>query len=162
MPNKFKMNKSKLSNFDNAALFALYSSLLGEMLTRGLVRTTNNPVADYGEYVACKELNLTRVDANSFKGYDATDSNGLQYQIKSRRNTARNKSCQLGVIRDLDKRPFDFLVAVIFNEDFSVQAIWKIPIEIIEDNSKYSKHQNGHILILRGRVLTNPKAERIF
>ena len=154
------MHKNELKKLNDEKLFSLYAALVEEFLKRGLVRTTNNPVADYGEYVVAKKLNLKLVD-NSFKGYDAVDSKKKRYQVKARRQTERNKSTQLGVIRNIDDKPFDFLIAVIFNSDFSVNAMWKFPILIIKKHARYSKHQNGHILTLRGGILQDSKAVKL-
>jgi len=151
---------SKLKALATDKLFVLYSELMEELLRRGFVRSTNNPVADYGEYVAAKKLKLKLV-GNSFKGHDAVDSKKKRYQIKARRQTGRNKSTQLGVIRNIDDKPFDFLIAVIFNPDFTVKAMWQFPISIIKKYARYSKHQNGHILTLRGDILKDSKLMRI-
>lgn len=150
----------KIKNFKDDQLFLLYASLMNELLDRELIRTTNNPVADYGEYVVTKKLNLELVK-NSQKGYDAVDSKKKRYQIKARRQTERNNSTQLGVIRNIKKKPFDFLVAVIFNSDFSVKAMWKMPIGIIEKYARFSEHQNGHILILRSGILKDSKSVQV-
>ena len=98
----------------------------------------------------------------SNKGYDAVDGKtGLKFQIKARRLTKYNTSRQLGVIRNLDQNPFDYLVAVIFNERFDPTEIWQIPREIIGLYSRFSKLQNGHILIMTGGILRDERAKRI-
>lgn len=158
-----KISRFLLINFkklDNSKLFSIYGELMKELLVRGLIRTTNNPVADYGEYVVAKKLRLKLAD-NSFKGYDAVDSKNKRYQVKARRQTERNQSTQLGVIRNIDDKPFDFLVAVIFNSDFTINAMWKFPISIIERHSRFNEHQNGHILTLRSGILEDSKSIRI-
>lgn len=149
-----------LKKYNKDKLFSLYASLMNELLDRKFIRTTNNPVGDYGEYVVVKKLKLKLVE-NSQKGYDAVDLKKKRYQIKARRHTERNHSTQLGVIRNIEKKLFDFLVAVIFNSDFSVKAMWKMPIGIIENYAKFSDHQNGHILTLRSGILEDSKSERI-
>jgi len=95
-------------------------------------------------------LDLSR---KSQAGYDAIGSNGLRYQIKGRRNTALNKSTQLGVIRNLSEKKFDFLIGVIFNSDYSVAYAALIPQNMIAELSHYSEHQNGNILHLRKKIL---------
>ena len=125
----------KLSGMNREELFSLYANLIEELLNRKYVCTSNNPVADYGEYVASKKLRAKLVN-NSQAGYDAVDSKKKRYQIKARRQTERNKSTQLGVIRNIDDKPFDFLVAVIFNSDFSINAMWKFPISIIKKHAR--------------------------
>jgi hypothetical protein len=135
----------------DTALLREYSAIMLELRTRKLVRSSNNVTSDYGEYVAAKKMKL-HLMKNSTQGYDAVDDKNVRYQIKSRRFTRSNNSKQFGVIRNIDARQFQFLVAVIFNEDFSRKNIWKIPIEIVKKHSKFSKHQNGHIFLLNSNV----------
>jgi hypothetical protein len=142
------------NNETDQQLLILYSDLMEELRIRSVIRSSNNPVADYAEKVAVESLNLIRANKEEL-GYDAIDPSNNRYQIKGRRTTKHNKSRQLGVIRNLNSRPFDFLVTVIFNEDFSVNEIWKIPFDFIEPNSRYSSHQNGHIFIANPDLLSS-------
>jgi len=142
-------------------LLGLYADIMEELRDRGLVRTSNNPVADYAEYLAAKKLGLNLLP-NSYKSADAIDEkNNKKYQIKSRRITGRNASRQLGVIRNLDKKGFDYLVAVFFDSRFNVLDMYKIPRNIIKKYARFSKHQNGYILIMRGFILEDKKLEII-
>jgi len=154
------MKKYKLTSLGEKSLLCLYSDLMEELRNRNVIRSSNNPVADYAEYIVSHKLGL-KLKTGSNKGYDAIDKKGLRYQIKSRRITTHNKSLQLGVIRNLIDKPFDFLIAIIFNNNFSINAIYKIPFKVIKKYSRFSKHQNGHILILRGEILKDPKVLRI-
>lgn len=67
-----KLCSRRVQTLDVEALLFLYSSLIEELIKRNVIKTTNNPVADYGEYVAAKNLKLELVK-NSQKGYDAVD-----------------------------------------------------------------------------------------
>lgn len=132
-----------------------------ELRQRKLIRSSNNPVADYAERLICEKFSLT-LEKGSNKGYDATDEKtGMKYQIKARRLTRHNTSRQLGVIRNLEQRLFDHLIAVVFNEDFSVRETWKIPHEKIKKYAKLSEHQHGHILVLTGAVLTDEAVSQL-
>jgi len=143
----------EVKNLNNEVLLQLYGKLMEELRQRKLVRSSNNPVSDYAEKIVCEKLKLSLAGKSS-KGYDAIDENtGIKYQIKARRLTSHNRSRQLGVIRNLDQNPFDYLIAVIFNESFEPIEIWQIPLETITKYARYSKHQNGHILVLTGNVL---------
>ncbi len=151
----------KLNELNAEELLQLYNELMEELRERKLVRSSNNPVSDYAEKIVSEMLHLT-LQKGSNKGYDAIDEKTkMRYQIKSRRFTKHNHSRQLGVIRNLDQHPFDCLIAVIFNENFEPKEIWQIPSEIISEHSKFSEHQNGHILILRGNILTAKEVKRI-
>lgn len=147
---------NKLKNMDEQRLLKLYSELMEELRDRELIRSSNNPVADYAEKIAVEYMGLTRVGKEE-RGYDAVDRNKRKYQIKGRRTTRHNGSRQLGVMRDLDQKLFDYLVAVIFDEDFSVNEIWKVPYRFVKENSRFSKHQNGHILFANTVLLSKGK-----
>lgn len=136
-----------------------YGRIMSQLRKDGILRSSNNPVADYAEYLVAKKLNLTLV-SNSNKSFDAIDQkNKIRYQIKSRRVTEFSNSRQLGVIRSLD---FDFLIAVIFKENFEVLEAYKIPRSIIRPPYvRFSKHQNGNILILRGKILKDKNIKKI-
>ena len=88
------------------ALLALYATILDELRDRGIVRSTNNPVGDYAEYLVATALGLRLAD-NATSGFDAIGPDDLLYQVKARRLTPRNPSRQLGFIRGLDapRRP---------------------------------------------------------
>jgi hypothetical protein len=74
---------SKLSEKD---LLMLHAEIIDELRPRKVVRTRNNPVGDYTEWLVAKALKLELAN-NSSAGYDGTDENGLRYQIKGRRTT---------------------------------------------------------------------------
>lgn len=135
------------------ALLNDFGRILDELRERGVIRSHNNPVGDYAEWLVSQALGLT-LQNNSKSGFDAVDAEGVRYQIKGRRLHSRNKSRQLGVIRNLQAKDFDFVVGVLFAEDFSVLEAYKIPHELVGSHSRFSKHQNGHILILKGAVLS--------
>ncbi len=97
----------------------------------------------------------------SAQGYDATDHTGLRYQIKSRRLTAHNQSRVLGVIRKLKSVEFDFLVAVLFNEDLTLLEMWKIPYAVVAAHGKWVPTLNGHRISVQGAVLSDDRVERI-
>jgi len=142
-------------------LLQLYGKLMEELRQRELIRSSNNPVSDYAEKLVCEKFNLT-LEKGSNKGYDAIDERTkTKYQIKARRLTSHNRSRQLGVIRNLEQRLFDYLITVIFNEDFSVREIWKIPHEKIKEYSRLSEHQNGYILVLTDTMLKDKAVSRL-
>jgi uncharacterized protein (UPF0297 family) len=151
---------NSLKDIDEQALLHLHADLMEELRDRKLIRSSNNPVADYAEKIAVETLQLERVGKEE-KGYDAVGG-CIRYQIKGRRITRHNNSRQLGVIRNLEENLFDFVVAVIFNEDFSVKEIWKIPHQFIKENSRYSSIQNGRIFIANSSLLSRSQiVERI-
>lgn len=132
---------------------------MNKLRSEGVLRSSNNPVADYAEYLVSKKFKL-ELTSNSNKSFDAIDpKTKMRYQIKSRRITRFCNSRQLGVMRSLN---FDFLIAVLFKENFEVLDAYKIPKSIIKPPYvRFSKYQNGSMLILRGAILKHKNLKRI-
>lgn len=143
------MKINAISNLSNRELLQQHSSIIEELVNRNVLRTRNNPVADYAEWLVANKLCLT-LQTNSKAGYDAVDSSGVTYQIKARRERT-----QLGVIRNLNQNAFDYLIVVIFHNDFSVKEAYNIPHSIIVNYANHSSHQNGHILCIRRNGIIN-------
>ena len=83
-----------MSNLDNKTireLLKLQVSVIDELRKRNVVRTGNNPLGDYTEWLVAKALGLNLVK-NAMAGYDATSEDGVKIQIKGRRITKRNLS----------------------------------------------------------------------
>ena len=78
-----KMNLRELSVKE---LLNQHSSTIDELKRRKIVRTKNNPVGDYTEWLVAKGLGL-ELAGNSIAGYDGIDSEGTKIQIKGRRIT---------------------------------------------------------------------------
>ena len=131
-----------LASRPTAELFSLFANLMNELMARNIIRSTNNPVADYAEYLVSRALHLT-LNGMSTAGYDAEDDMGRRYQIKSRRLTPKNRSTHLGQMRGLDQKKFAFLVGVRFREDFTVERAVVIPHEVVMGIAKYHKHTNS-------------------
>ncbi|MGA3094626.1 MAG: hypothetical protein ABSD79_04495 [Dehalococcoidales bacterium] len=155
-------NSIDISRLKDTELLGLYADLMEELRHRGILRTSNNPVADYAEYVAVERLHLIRSEKEE-KGCDATDNKGKRYQIKGRRLTRHNASRQLGVIRNIEKDLFNSLIVVIFAEHFELMEIWQISISFVKAHSSWSEHQHGHIFIADKSLLEHAKGVvRIF
>ncbi len=124
-------------------LLGCFANVLDELKKRKIVRTRNNPVADYAEWLVAQQLGLS-LERNSKRGYDATAQNGKCYQIKSRRLDQANESRILSVIRNLDAAEFDYLIGILFNRDFTVKEAYKIPRGVIKKHARFSEHQHGY------------------
>jgi hypothetical protein len=144
-----------VARFDVESLLRLYTEIIEELRRRGITRSSNNPAADYTEYLVSTKLGLT-LHGNSTSGADAVDTAGNRYQIKGRRLTPQNRSTELSALRNLPKKPFDFLVAVVFRSDFTVDYAAQIPYEIVVELAKFSQHTNAHRFLMRRNVLDNP------
>jgi hypothetical protein len=129
-----------------------------ELRGRGVMRTANNPVADYAEYLVARAFDLELL-GNSTTGHDAVDAAGVRDEIKARRAKHGATSHQLSAIRKLDGRHFEILVAVIFNEDFEVERAMLIPWDVVQREAAYVPHTNAWNLIVR-QSLWNDRAVR--
>lgn len=154
------MTTPNLTKLTISELLSAHSAVLDELRHRNVIRSKNNPTGDYAEWLVSMKLGLT-LETNSAKGFDATDSLGLRYQIKGRRITPENKSTQLCVIRNLDGKDFDFLIAVIFDKNWEVLYGAKIPHQSVLLLATSQQHANGHIMHLRPTVFDNPNIEDI-
>jgi hypothetical protein len=136
-----------------AELLRLFCGILSELRRRGVIRSSNNPVADYTERLVATALSLD-LQSKSTTGFDGADRKGKKYEIKGRRVTKENRSTQLGVIRGLEQGHFDYLAGVLFSEDFAVTRACLVPREVVLRVAKYRPHVNGWILHLRPSLWT--------
>jgi hypothetical protein len=141
-------------------LLQLQADATNELRRREIVRTHNNPLGDFTEWLVAKDLGLYLAN-NSRAGYDAIDGSGVKIQIKARRITPQNNSTQLSAIRNLEEKDFDVLIAVIFDEQFNVSEAVYIPHAVVVEHAKYRKHVNAHILLIKGPVLSDPRIKSI-
>lgn len=145
-----------LKELEIKGLLRLQASITKELMRRKIVRTQNNPLGDYTEWLVSNALGLKLAD-NSKAGYDGMTNDGVKIQIKGRRVTANNKSCQLSAIRKYEEKDFDELAAVIFDEEFNIIDALLIPHEVVGEYAKYREHQNAHILHIKGPILSDSR-----
>lgn len=135
-------------------LLADFADLVDELRRRGVVRSSNNPVADYAEALVARAFDLDLAPTVA-TGYDARDPRtGTTYQVKSRRLTDFNKSRQLGFNRKLDAAapPFDHLVGVLFERDFTVLRAALVPFETVLQQVARVDYVGAWRFILRDEV----------
>lgn len=105
-------------------LLQTHDTLLKELARRGVVSTRDNPLGGYAEWLVCKGLKL-KGEGNSQKFYDGTDPRTCdRYQIKGRRPGKGGRVTS--PIKGLTPRGFDFVVALVFEEDFAVRHAVKV------------------------------------
>lgn len=125
---------------------------IGEILERAkqaavdYYQLTGKPLGitgEIGEYEAMRLLELTLAEARE-PGYDATDENGVRYQIKTRAlsQAARKKSQKISSI-NLEYE-WEFVILVLMDENFQTLEIWKAPRTEVEEalNAPGSKARN--------------------
>jgi hypothetical protein len=144
-----------LTGASTPQLLRLYSSIVDELLHRRVVRSTNNPVADYAECLTARAFDL-KLAGKSVSGYDAVGNTGVRYQVKARRLTRQNGSRQLGFIRGLEpgKSPFDFLVGILFTADFAVIRAALVPVAVVRERVAWAEPVKAWRLILSDTVWT--------
>ena len=138
----------------------MHSAVLAELHRRQVVRSANNPTGDYTEWLVSTKLKLI-LATQSAKGYDATDTAGLRYQIKGRRMPQLNGPVQLGVLRGLSEKSFDYLVAVAFTPSWEIRYAAKMPYEAVIRLGTFREHVNGHVMHLRPSIFQHPEVEDI-
>jgi hypothetical protein len=153
-------DKDNLKELSPVQLLRNHFKVIEQLKSLDVIRTSNNPVSDYAEWLVHKKMGF-KLTGNSTRGVDARDKKGKKYQIKARHLTSPSTSRQLGVIRDLKSKLFDALIVVMFDRDYNIDSAYEIPHGIIEKYARYSKHQNGHILIMRGDILTDKRVKKI-
>ena len=141
-------------------LLRQWAWILDRLRETGVVRSSNNPVADYSEWLSCRALNL-EIATKSTKGYDATDVDGTRYEIKGRRLTKENGSLQLSAIRGLRDKHFDWLIGLLFDHDVNLVRAAKIPWDVVNRLSSHTEHTNSATLHLRDQVWEEPGVDDI-
>ncbi len=138
-----------------------YAAIINSLYSAGVVRTYNSPVGDCAEWIVSTKLNLL-LEKNSKKGYDAIDdASGIRYQIKSRWMHPGKNSRELNVIRNYEEKQFDYLIAVIFGNDFEVAEAYKVPHDVIGEYFLYKEHQNGVVVTLGSNFIQDTRVEDI-
>lgn len=144
----------KLSELSTIELMQLNQETLAELERRNVIRTRNNPVSEYTEWLVSNRMGMVLAPAST-KGYDAITSDGRKVQIKSRKNNAKNKSMILGIIRNYELNQFDDLIAVIYHPDFSIRYALQIPHELVKIYGRFNQHQNGYTLSMTAKLLSD-------
>jgi hypothetical protein len=139
------------AEYSSQALLEFHSQIVEELHTRGILRTSNNPVGDLAEHLFCIAYGV-QPEKNSSAGVDAIGPDGIRYQIKSRRCSPQDKSRQLSAIRNLADAHFDFLVGVIFSLDYRIQRAALIPYAVVNKLATPDNHINGHRFLLKEDV----------
>jgi len=114
----------KLKDDEIKKLLINYRYILNQLRDAGVTRT-GKVVGDYGEYIASKKLDL-KLEKSTNKGFDAIDSAGKKYEIKTRKATHYNRPTIFPVKKE-QLQSSDFLIYVEFNDDWDLSKLLKIP-----------------------------------
>ncbi len=145
-----------LSQLSSVELMQLNQLTLDELEKRDVIRTRNNPISEYTEWLVAEKMQM-ELAPPSTKGYDAKTRDGRKIQIKSRKNNLKNKSLVLGIIRNYELNQFDELITLIYNHDFSIRYAISIPHELVKEYGFYNEHQNGYTLRISNLLLKDTR-----
>ena len=149
-------------NFDtmtDAELLLAHCKTIDHIRQRNLHSPGGNPIAGYAELLVSECLGL-ELSPSETAGYDAKDTaTGETYQIKHTRDPQRPP--QTGNINNLDGRPFDFLVFLIFNEDLSVREAWRLAYEFVRLSAHYNNANKAHYITITQDLQAQPELEDI-
>lgn len=126
----------------------------------GILRSENNISGDYAEWLAARLLGLELATSGVQKGYDALDSEGRRYQVKSRIVTSLRDVTSFDFrALDLELPAFEYLIGVFFSYDLDVLGIIKVPFEAVHE---LSARNNGSVRFRwSGRNPSDSRIERL-
>ena len=96
--------------------------------------TSSNVVGEYTERICADILGLELAPSNQ-SGFDAVDADGKRVQIKGRRINSGN-TAKLTTLWNLD---FDYIVAVVFDDEGSIKFVQKITVEAVRRDVKFDE-----------------------
>lgn len=126
-------NKVSLLDYTDTELISLYPALLTELKKRKIIRT-NNLIGELGEYLAyCayqndSKLPKLQLNLKSTKNIDAVSHKGERYAIKASSGSGTGVFASLPIEND-GKVYFEYLVLVMFNKDYTLNAIYELTWE---------------------------------
>lgn len=127
-------------------LLQLETRVVAELRSRGLVRTSNKPLADIAERVVLVARGGV-LEPNSTKSHDVTDPNGRRIQVKAMGRRAAGRSAKFGSFRSFE---FDTAVFLVFDPDsFDLTLAREVREDEIEAVARYSPRTNARQPTLR-------------
>jgi hypothetical protein len=132
----------RLANLSDDEILKLWGELATELHRRGIVRSPRQ-VADLAEELVRRHFNGFR-GTYAQAGWDVLAANGDRLAVKA--VTRR----QGKLVRPIMVHPgqFDALLVVLFAEDLTVEAAWRIPREVVVANSRQTAKANWRRLRL--------------
>ena len=87
----------------------------------GITHTNRIPTGEYGEWLACKLLNLRPAMSKVSTGGDGMDATGRSYEVKTR---IMKQPARVPSITGKNAGKFDYFVAVSLGPDYEFQRMW--------------------------------------
>ena len=121
-----KRQKEKLA----LELMQEYGVIKAQLNDYGISRTEREPTGEYAEWLVAAKLDFVQAENTVQSGYDLIDpQTGKTYQIKARR-IFKGHSYKVRISK-YKKYPFDYLILILFNEDFTVRRAYQYTYESI-------------------------------
>lgn len=121
-----KLEKEKLA----LMLMQEYANLKKKLNDLDICRTERDPTGDYSEWLIASKLNLQQAENTVQSGYDLiSPDTGVTYQVKARR--IFKKHGYKVSIKKYNEYRFDYLILVLFKEDFSILRAYKFTYDSI-------------------------------
>lgn len=122
-----------------------YGVIKAQLNDYGISRTEREPTGEYAEWLVASKLGFRQAENTVQSGYDLIDpQTGKTYQIKARR-IFKDHSYKVSISK-YKKYPFDYLILILFNEDFTVRRAYQYTYESIPLFFK-SKGANMELMI---------------
>ena len=140
MPNSCRkgepfMDMDELDGMPTGDLLRLWGNIMRVLRDRNIIRS-RNVVGDIAEGLVCERLGLRMAENLAQRGYDATDGEGYSYQIKGRVSEANYVA--FGSLHGYEERGFDYLILVVFHENFQVRWAVRVPYAIVDRMVRYN------------------------
>jgi hypothetical protein len=142
-----------LSGLQNPQIIALYSDLILELKSRGIIRT-KNLLGDLGEYLAVEHYTNTpglpnlQVAPPGTQNIDAISRKGERYSVKS---TSGNLTGVFYGLNDPDSQEvesqkFEFVIVVLFDDNFKLKKILELPWDLFLQHKRWHKTMRAYNL----------------
>ena len=151
------MDLCKTSNHD---LFQLWAQTVTELKRRAMW-VNGSPLGWAAEQLVCDRLHLDPTPVNTHYRDAIGRQNRERYQIKARQ--AEVRKARINGLTDLCGGHFDFLVAVVFQEDHrTVRQAFRMPHSaVLEVANPMSTRSNAHEFTLNANLIARKDVEDI-
>jgi hypothetical protein len=142
-------------------LLAGYASSLVELRRRGVIRSSNAPAGDYGEWLVARALHGKLAANLAAKSYDLVLPDERRVQVKTRVVSVppRRGQLQASVFRSFG---FDLAALVQLRDiDHEVHRAVLLPVDVVQGLARRIEHVNGWRVMMTPTVLDHPRAQDI-
>lgn len=146
-----RRDAERLADLSVGELLAFSRRILAELRRRGVIRSGNAPAGDYAELLV-QLATGGELAPGSQRSWDVLTADGERLQVKARVVTGANVrgERQLSVFRSWD---FDAVVIVLFDDEFRVWRAARLPVELLEKQSRFVEHVRGFRVMANDALL---------